>query len=58
MNIWLRILMFILSMIVINTRHLEDIFLFERRESKTYYIIFNVVGAIIFFYCWFIWFKD
>lgn len=58
MNIWLRILMFILSMIVINTRHLEDIFLFERRESKTYYIIFNVVGAITFFYCWFIWFKD
>lgn len=58
MSIWLRILMFVLSMIVVNTRHLEDIFLFERRESKTYYIIFNVVCAITFFYCWFIWFKD
>lgn len=58
MNIWLRILMFIFTMVAVNTRHLEDIFLFERRESKTYYIIFNAVSAIIFFYMWFILIKD
>lgn len=58
MSIWLRILMFIFTMVAVNTRHLEDIFLFERRESKTYYIIFNAVSAIIFFYMWFILIKD
>lgn len=58
MSIWLRILMFIFMMVAVNTRHLHDIFLFERRESKTYYIIFNVVCAIIFFYMVFIVLKD
>lgn len=58
MSIWLRILMFIFTMVAVNTRHLHDIFLFERRESKTYYIIFNAVSAIIFFYMWFILIKD
>lgn len=58
MNIWLRILMFIFMMVAVNTRHLEDIFLFERRESKTYYIIFNAVCAITFFYMMFIVLKD
>lgn len=58
MNIWLRILMFIFMMVAVNTRHLEDIFLFERRENKTYYIIFNVVCAITYFYMIFILLKD
>lgn len=58
MNIWLRILMFIFTMIIVNTRNFEQIFFFERRESKTYYIIFNTVSAIIFFYMWFILIKD
>lgn len=58
MNILLRIFMFIFTMIAVNTRNLHDIFLFERRESKTYYIIFNTISAIIFFYMWFILLKD
>lgn len=56
-NILLKILMFILMMIIINIRTLIDIFVFERRQSKAWYIIANAVSAIIFFYMLFVFMR-
>lgn len=55
MEILLRIFMFILMMLLINTRHFIDIFFFEHRESKAWYIVINMIGIIVFFYMIFIY---
>lgn len=55
MEILLRIFMFIIAMFVVNVRHFAEIYFSGHKQSKAYYIIFNVICIITFFYMIFIY---
>lgn len=50
MNLFSRIFLLIAGMIIVNVRHFWSIYFYNERESKAYYIIFNVISFATFFY--------
>lgn len=55
MELLVKVFLLIIFMLIINVRNFTDLYCFERKHSKAWYIISNVVAFLVFFYMIFLW---